>query len=368
MYLVLSSKEGGNLEERYPQTQEEILPPTSFRSVMPELSLLRALQQAVILNLLLLIIFESTMTSIDKIDAARFSSSMLPVEDLYFGDDGHTVPTATGWQERWENLYLSYLHYYKGQVVPMNGSEWRFLRYDAYNRFKALKIDEIRSIVCDFVSIKMIGEYPLVHDAALSNEKLSYLFYCFYAPYTTFVNTEGAPSIKIDQDYIGIIFLHRSNAEEIVTRKICGLLRTYEIMASMEVSVPKSEDEDRNNKLGGVYQRLDPRCCRILLREGKRLVSKILKDFPLIDEVLFADLGSGMNLMPLYASSMFAWKALGIEVVQNRIHLAAEGHLHLMDHECDWFKKLRVGMYHKNLAKESDNWAGIVCYLCWDLV
>lgn len=305
--------------------------------------------------------------TIDNIDAGRFSSSMLPVEDLYFRDDSHTVPTPTGWQERWEKLYLPYLHYYKGQVVPIHGSEWRFLRYDAYNCFKALNIDEIKSIVCELVSIEMIGIFPLVHDD-LSNEKMSYLFFRFYAPYMTFVHVKGVPSIEIVHKYISTIFLHRRNAEETVTRKICGLLHAYEDLASMEVSVAKRVDEERNDELGGVYQRLEPKCCRVLLREGKRLVSKILKDFPLIEEVLFADLGSGMNLVPLYASSMFAWKALGIEVVQNRIHLAAEGHLHLMDHKCGWFRKLRVGMYHKNLAKGSDNWAGIVCYLCWDLV
>jgi len=244
--------------------------------------------------------------------------------------------------------------------VPLKGCEWRFLRYDVYDKFKALSIDTIEGFVSVFVSIGMIGELPLAYEAS-SPAVLSYLFYRFYAPFIIFVGGKATIAENYKDD-----FLLRDEAEEKVTRKIARMIQATDNIASMERSVTSKESPEDNKTLGGVYQRLEPRCCRNTLREGHRLVSKILQDYPFIKEVVFADLGAGMNLFPLCASAMFAWKSLGIEVVRNRVQLSANATHKLLGHE--WFGKLRVGMFCKNLATTEDNWGGILCFLMWDKV
>lgn len=306
------------------------------------------------------------MTDIDRLDAEGFLHRMRLVDDLFFPRPRHTERLSQ--EERWKTKYLPYVHKKSGQVLPHEGHEWRFMRFDVHKAFKAVSIDVIERFVKSLVSIEMIGLFPLVLSAyeALSLEKMSYLFYRFYAPFITVtVDKEGIASATLPKEHEGR-FLPRCEAEEKVTRKIASLCLKFDDMASMERSVSKRESPEDNANLGGVYQRLEPRCNRVLLREFQRLAAKILEDYTLIKEVVFADLGSGMNLVPLYASAMFGWKSLGIECVQNRVLLAAQAQQQLFEH--DWFQKLRVAMFCENLALSKFNWGGILCFLCWDKV
>lgn len=303
---------------------------------------------------------------IDEVDANLFMTKMLPVEDLYFPKAHPTAKTAMDAFKRWEVYYSSYVKKCSGhgQVVPINQDhKWRFLRFDKYNEFKTLDIDDLVEIVSLFISKEMIGLFPLAYEA-LDPEMLSYVFYRFYAPFIIFV--DGKASIV--PNLINERFIPRSDAEEKVTRKISLLIRQFEDLSSMENPISSDECKEDNDELGGVYQRLEPRSARVTLGEGLKLVMNILQDFPFIKEVVFADLGSGMNLFPLYASAMYGWKSVGIEVVKNRVQLAAIAQGWLFEHECKWFSKLRVGMFQKNLATTTDNWGGITFFLMWDKV
>lgn len=281
----------------------------------------------------------------------------------------HTDADQLSFEDTWEVHYLPYVHKTHGQVVPLDGSEWRFQRWDVHNNFKTLTYNDICSVVKKHVSTDMIG----VHSIALFNLQevpdpgmMSYLFYRYYAPFMIVKVKEGKASIEIPERYVAR-FLLRSEASEQVTRQISSQMKKFDDMASMERSVTSREAPEDNKVLGGIYQRLEPRCIRETLRHGHKLVSNILQDFPFVSkDVVFADLGAGMNQVPLYASAMFAWRSLGIECVQNRIFLAAQAQQVLFEH--DWFKHLKVAMFCQNLATSECNWAGILCFLCWDKV
>jgi len=309
-----------------------------------------------------------TETNIDELDKQSFGFRMRPVADHYY-PRRHTDTKQSLEEERWKTEYSPYVEKLSGQVVPRKGEAWRFQRFDIHKAFKAVTMDVIQDYVSRFVSTDMIGLYPLALAAygTLALETMCYLFYRFYAPFM---------KVKVDDDgnlvSYEIVsthtkrFLLRCEAEEKVTRRISTLFNQTNDLASMERSESSREYPELNAELGGIYQNLEPRCNRVLLREFQRFVVKITEDFPLIKQVVLADLGSGMNLVPLFASAMFGWKGLGIEVVQNRVMLAAHAQRKLFEHE--WFQKLKVAMYCGNLAVSEFNWAGILCFLCWDKV